>query len=238
MKSGAVAMIDALGFRGIWDRWPAAEVFSNMHALKRRVENDLREIGTQPDMQFEATFLSDTIVLGLSLPGTIPNHIALSAIYVGDIVSRILNYSARSSTPLAYRGSITCGEYEIDANFIMGRAVDDAATCYDSADAAIVWLAPSASNLVGKWLHGQPHNTHFVKHAVPLKGGASLHTYTVSPLVQAVDENDAEVISTILLASFRGSSLDIAIKRQNTVRHLRSCFLWRKWSPPPGISEE
>jgi hypothetical protein len=150
----------------------------NMHVLKHRVEEDLREIGIQPEMQFEATFLSDTVVLGLSLPANIPNHVALSAIYIGDIVSRILTYSARSSTPLAYRGAVTCGEYEIDANFIMGRAVDDAATCYESAEAAIVWLAPSANDLVSAWLHGQPHNTHFVKHAVPLKGGGSFHTYT------------------------------------------------------------
>src|SRR5437660_7527028 len=163
MKAGAVAMIDALGFRGIWDRWPAAEVMGNMHALKQRVEDDLRQIGTQPEMQFDATFLSDTVVLGLSLPATIPNHVVLSAIYVGDIVSRILTYSARSSTPLTYRGAITCGDYEIDASFVMGRAVDDAATCYELADAAIVWLAPSASSLVGAWLPGRPHNTHFLK---------------------------------------------------------------------------
>ena len=238
MKAGAVAMIDALGFRGIWDRWPAAEVMRNMHAMKRRVEDELREIGTQPEMQFDATFLSDTVVFGLSLPTTIPNHIALSAIYVGDIVSRILTYSARSSTPLAYRGAITCGDYEIDTNFVMGSAVDEAATCYELADAAIVWLAPSASNLVGAWLHGQPHNTHFVQHAVPLKGGASLRTYTASPLVQAVNEQDAEVISATLLATFKGASVDVAVKRQNTAHHLRSCFHWRKWKPPSGIGHE
>ncbi|CQR42279.1 hypothetical protein THICB3180067 [Thiomonas sp. CB3] len=238
MKSGAVAMIDALGFRGIWDRWPSAEVMANMHALKRRVEDDLRKIGAQPDMQFEATFLSDTVVLGLSLPGSDPNHVALSAIYVGDIVSRILTYSARSTTPFAYRGAIACGEYEIDSNFILGRAVDDAASCYELAEAAIVWLAPSANDVVGTWLHGQPHNTHFVRHSVPLKGGASFNTYTASPLVQAVDRDDANTICATLLATFKSTSLDIAVKRQNTVSHLRACSRWRKWADPDALGDD
>lgn len=235
MKAGAVAMIDGLGFRGIWDRYPPTEVMTNMHELKRRVESDLQQIGAQPEMQFDVTFLSDTIVLGLSLSPSIPNHIALSAIYVSDIVSRILAYSARSSTPITYRGAIACGEYEIDANFIMGRAIDDAASCYESADAAIVWLAPSASEPVGSWLQGQQNNTHLVKHSVPLKGGASFYTYTLSPLVQAVDQKDAEMISMALLSTFRGSGVAIAVKRQNTIRHLQSCFLWRKWTAPPDL---
>lgn len=34
MKEGTVAMIDALGFRGIWDRWPPDQVLTNMHAMK------------------------------------------------------------------------------------------------------------------------------------------------------------------------------------------------------------
>jgi len=64
MKEGAVAIIDALGFRGIWDRWPPQEVLANMHELKTRLENDVKTMATQ--LQFEASFLSDTIVLGLA----------------------------------------------------------------------------------------------------------------------------------------------------------------------------
>ena len=110
MKAGAVAMIDGLGFRGIWDRYPPTEVMTNMHELKRRVESDLQQIGAQPEMQFDVTFLSDTIVLGLSLSPSIPNHIALSAIYVIDIVSRILAYSARhaQSRYSAHGGPTLC----------------------------------------------------------------------------------------------------------------------------------
>ena len=38
MKKGAVAMIDALGFRGIWDRWPPEDILANMYTMKDRLE--------------------------------------------------------------------------------------------------------------------------------------------------------------------------------------------------------
>ena len=235
MKKGAVAMIDALGFRGIWDRWPPEDILANMYTMKDRLEQDLSEIATQPDMQFDATFLSDTIVLGLALPSTVPARAALSLIYVGDILTRILAWSARSSTPLAYRGAIAYGEYEIGSHFVMGRAIDEAASYHESAEGAIVWLLPDAKSLVGDWLHSQPRNTHLVRHPVPLKGGKSFQTYTVSPIVQARDQDDARALVGSILATFKGPNVDVAVKRQNTVEHLRSCYQWRGWPFPEGV---
>jgi hypothetical protein len=60
MKEGAVVMIDALGFRGIWPRWPADVVLADMHTLKERLEQAVRDVAKQPDLPLEATFLSDT----------------------------------------------------------------------------------------------------------------------------------------------------------------------------------
>lgn len=74
MKTGAVAMIDALGFRGIWGRFPSEVVIANMSSLKMQLERDLKELSAQPIMQFDATFLSDTIVMGLSIPETHSNR--------------------------------------------------------------------------------------------------------------------------------------------------------------------
>src|SRR4051812_32862570 len=113
MKEGAVAMIDALGFRGIWGRYSPDVVIANMSSLKMQLDRDIEELSTQPIMQFESTFLSDTIVIGLSLPEAVgSNRNALSITFVTDILARILAWSARSSTPLAYRGAVAYGEYE------------------------------------------------------------------------------------------------------------------------------
>ncbi len=236
MKEGAVAIIDALGFRGIWGRFSPEVVIQNMSRLKTQLESDLKEISAQPIMQFDATFLSDTIVLGLSLPDTVgANRDALSVIFVTDILTRILAWSARSSTPLAYRGAVAYGEYEIQPHFIVGKAIDDAASCYELAQAAVVWLLPQTRDIVANHLRGQSHNSHLVRFEVPLKAGNAFDSYTVSPIVQAKDVQDAEALTAAILNTFQQQSLDIAVKKQNTINHLRACYEWRGWSFPKHL---
>lgn len=236
MKEGAVAMIDALGFRGIWNRCSPEVVIANMTALKMQLESDLKEISTQPIMQFDATFLSDTIVVGLSLPDSVgSNRDSLSVVFVTDILTRILAWSARSSTPLAYRGAVTYGEYEIQPHFIVGQAIDDAANYFERAQAAVIWLSPQARDMVAQQLRRQPRNTHLIRFAVPLKAGENYDTYTVSPILQAKDEEDAKAITTAILNTFRTNSLDVAVKKQNTINHLRACYEWRGWQFPTDL---
>ena len=235
MKEGAVAMIDALGFRGIWGRCVPEEVIANMSSLKMQLESDLREISAQPIMQFDATFLSDTIVIGLSLPDTLSNRDALSVTFVTDILTRILAWSARSSTPLAYRGVVAYGEYEIQPHFIVGKAIDEAASYYELAQAAVVWLLPQTRDIVANQLRGLPSNTHLIRFKVPLKAGEAFESYTVSPILQARDPQDAEALTTAILNTFQPHSIDIAIKKQNTIKHLRACYEWRGWNFPKSL---
>jgi len=140
MKEGAVALIDALGFRGIWRRSPPDQVLNKLSGMKGRVEADLAHIGSQPEMQFEAAFLSDTIAIALALPDTVPakDRAALSVIYVTDIVARILYYAANGPVPLAYRGAVAYGEYEVGPHFLLGEAIDEVAGAHESADGALV----------------------------------------------------------------------------------------------------
>lgn len=237
MKDGAVAMIDALGFRGIWARQSPEILLDNMSMLQIQVKKDLEAIATQPDMQFEATFLSDTIVVALALPETIPDRQALSIIYVSDIVGRILNYSARSTTPLTYRGVVTYGQYELRPQFILGKAIDEAASYHELAQAAVVWLLPHARDLVTEWLcrRTKPGNTHFVSFGVPMKNGDEFRSYTVSPIVQTRDEGDANGLVASLIETFDSPVVDVAIKKQNTIRHLEACYNWRGWTFPSEL---
>jgi hypothetical protein len=236
MKTGAVAMIDALGFRGIWGRCPPEVVIANMSSLKLQLERDLKELSAQPIMQFDATFLSDTIVVGLSLPETVgSNRDALSVTFVTDILARILAWSARSTTPLAYRGVVAYGEYEIQPHFIVGKAIDEAASYYELAQAAVVWLLPQTRDIVAQQLRWQPRNTHLVRFEVPLKAGDAFESYTVSPIVQAKDIQDAETLTGALLNTFEPPSVDIAVKKQNTIKHLRACYKWRGWRFPKNL---
>jgi len=233
MNTGAVALIDAMGFRGIWERHKPEEVLRTLKDTKEWFESRVREqFSSQPWMRCEVAFVSDAIAISMSLNESTPNREAMSVVYLADVISWVLDKVLRSSVPLAYRGAIAVGDYEVSPHFLIGRAIDEAADAYGLAQGAFIWLMPAARDHVRRWLEPQPHNTHLVKFDVPLKGGDVFNTYTVSPLEQAHSEAEASWLAGTLLATFSGSSMGVAVKRQNTTNHLRACFEWRGFRFP------
>jgi len=233
MNTGAVALIDAMGFRGIWERHSADEVLRSLKDTKNWLELRLREqFSSQPWMQCEVAFVSDTIAISMALNESTPNREVMSVVYLGDVISWVLDKVLRSHVPLAYRGAIAVGDYEVSPHFLIGRAIDEAADGYGLAQGAFVWLMPAAREHVAQWLEPQPQNTHLVKFDVPLKGGDVFNTYTVSPLEQARSVADANWLAGTLLSTFSGSRMDVAVKRQNTKSHLRACYEWRNFGFP------
>lgn len=82
MKQGAVAIFDALGFKGIWNREDPDKVIAKLHAFERAVDEELRDLRGRtgalgPDLGIETSasvaLLSDTVVIGCS--GKIVDHI-------------------------------------------------------------------------------------------------------------------------------------------------------------------
>lgn len=237
MNTGAVALIDALGFRGIWGRHKSADVLTALKTMKDWMEARVQaQFSSQPWMQCHVAFLSDTIAVSMALDESTKDREAMSVLYLGDVISWILDRTLRSNVPLAYRGAIAIGSYEVSPHFLIGQAIDDAASAHDLAQGAIIWLTPEARCQVARWLKDQPHNTHLVKFDVPLKGGDTFYTYTVSPLEQARDEDDANVLTRNLLKTFSSSNMEVAVKRQNTADHMRACYGWRKFNFPEDLS--
>jgi hypothetical protein len=237
MYTGAIALIDALGFRRIWERHKPDDVLSAMKAMKDRLERRVKaQFSSQPWMQCQVAFLSDTIAISMALEESTPDRMAMSVLYLSDVISWILEDTLRSSIPMAYRGAIAIGSYEVSSHFIIGPAIDEAAAAYELAQGAFVWLTPKARAEVAGWLKNQPHNTHLVKFDVPLKSGDVFRTYTVSPLEQAHNEHDAHVLVRNLLTVFSESRIDVAVKRQNTSRHLCECYKCRNLALPPELT--
>jgi hypothetical protein len=237
MNTGAVALIDALGFRGIWKRHMPEDVLIALKKTKTWFETRISEqFSSQPWMECEVAFLSDTIAISMALAESTQNREAMSVLYLADVISWVLDRVLRSSIPLAYRGAIAVGSYEVSPHFLIGQAIDEAASAHELAQGALIWLTPEALDYVAKWLKDQPHNTHLVKFDVPLKGGDTFSTYTVSPLEQAHGEDDAGVLARSLLSTFSGTNVDVAIKRQNTGKHMRACYAWRKFNFPTDLS--
>jgi hypothetical protein len=225
LGEGAIALIDALGFRGIWARHDPSDVLTIMKDMKAEIEAKIAfQFKTQPDFNCQIAFLSDTIAVSMALGHTGEHKQALSVIYLCDVLSWILNWTLRSKVPLAYRGAVAVGSYGLSSQFLIGPAVDEAAAAHEIAQGAFIWLTPNARELVAKFLRNQPANTHLVKFNVPLKGGDTYETYTVSPLEQARGVADADILTRALLGTFSGSSVDVAVKRQNTIKHMKSCY--------------
>ncbi|MFY9557442.1 MAG: hypothetical protein WAV47_22245 [Blastocatellia bacterium] len=74
MKLGAVAILDALGVKGIWKREKPEAILGKLHALRSDVTGDLSKaqqafpkmLGTEAITR-QAAFLSDSLVVGVSI---------------------------------------------------------------------------------------------------------------------------------------------------------------------------
>jgi hypothetical protein len=63
----------------------------------------------------------------MELDKSVTNRLAMSVIYLADVISWALEWTLRSNVPLAFRGAIAIGAYEVDPNFLIGQAIDEAA---------------------------------------------------------------------------------------------------------------
>jgi hypothetical protein len=195
-------MFDALGFKGIWTREEVRDeperVITKLKELQGHAHRTLDLLREElPDIekragiriQVETMFLSDTVVIGAwadAAPGasvSAERTDFAAIVAVSRLTSSVLAHAALKPAPLAYRGCIAFGDFALDERFIVGPAVDAAAEAIDAAEAAFVWLAPSAKRVVHAAIRGAGANISdlLVSHHVPLKGGGSYRTWVVSP---------------------------------------------------------
>lgn len=283
MKQAALAIIDALGFKGIWKRAGVSgeAVLAKMRALAEATDQALdadfpgdsgyrQTLSENPQNAYElvqCAFLSDTVVYAvanksvqrLAEMGWDPELMArigpdwppyFNARNIGAIaayVASTLALSTRDDPVLAFRGAISFGDFEVDheGRFIVGEAVDDAAEHHELAQGAFVWLAPRALEVflaedqsLGKRA-GEPPSVwpeHLIRYDVPLKGGLSFETYAVSPFGAAKSHDECDAVRDRILSSFKGGSLDVALKRQLTQRFLAAARdAWRS-APAPDAA--
>lgn len=236
--TGAVAVLDALGFKGIWRSWRPDDI------LRKLEDTVSRTTGFEDEQLLSGTvahitqlrrirFLSDTIVVASSITPspdveTTPSMQAgydLDALYdVSNAVAGLQRWMLKSSIgpPLAYRGAIAFGEFVIRGPFMIGPAVDEAAESEKFAEGALAWFCPSAlrrfENSLRFPLSGSPHlgRDFPVKYPwdVPLKGGQRFKTAVVRP-----DGSNDELLANLATA-FRldaeRTAVDVMVKYQNT----------------------
>ncbi len=155
MQEGAFALIDCLGFKGIWRTTKPEIVVSKLKKIDETVRSQLESADYGP-FRFQDTsevkpslkwfsdridpknvkpdirLLSDTVAISLQYTGdkkgTDKNLVSVMLVKaMCGVVPRLLDLFLEDEPPLILRGRITYGEHICDRNFIIGPAVDQAA---------------------------------------------------------------------------------------------------------------
>lgn len=258
MRPGAIAFIDFLGSRGIWNRHDPVLI---LHSLKQLqdVVNQHNAIGMKyiyeehqsiaPHIKVEAIFISDTVCLACWYDFQEEQEMTLCPlVYIlGKVAANLIRESALVNPPRSLRGCISTGLFSISGNFLIGPAVDEAAEYMDVADGAFTFLTPSAENCVKEAAHyiqyllqtGQASEQEqdegidlslFLPYEVPIKNGVSHTAPVLNPLACEMSENQATIIDRIL-RSFDINREDVRNKMDNTKKFLaESCPVKNK--PP------
>jgi hypothetical protein len=236
MRQGAVAVFDALGFKGIWNREDPDKVIAKLNALKYEVNEELADLHSRTnalgkelgiETEVGVAMLSDTVVIGVG--GKIVDHHDrreqgdcdwLAVLALARMTGKVLVRAARTPPALAYRGCISVGRFDMAGNFIIGPAIDEAVEAMDAANAAVVWLTPTALRTWAKQLDSKDGvlNAVVSPYAVPMKGGDRYQTFVANDCASIDDPQERLKHVERVLATFRSNRLDIQIKRQNTAR--------------------
>lgn len=155
METGAFAMFDALGIRDIWKRHDADVVLRKFDEIEFRFKSFAdRQLGgaghpntKRPDNSIKRVkigFISDTVVVGFIMKDARTPHFAV--MMAARWAAEAFRLGVNLSPAWSYRGVVTYGQFSINdaGNFFVGPAVTEAASLYERAEAAVIWLAPSA----------------------------------------------------------------------------------------------
>jgi hypothetical protein len=239
---GAIGFIDALGIRGRTADDPEKVLnvlgrsLETAERMKEYVDKGLIARRISPNLGFEPQTrvfgFSDTVAIAATTPEVTTDNNRAGRMYSAmvDVVCQIAGYVVRRASqaepPILYRGVVTIGNLLAEGASVIGPAVDEAATLYELADGAFVWLAPAAVDLPPPE-YGGPDvwRGMMFEHDVPLKSGQRFRTKVVSPFLdQAVGIEEREKIKAGYLQAFQSRRIDVAVKRQETMRFIDRVF--------------
>jgi hypothetical protein len=179
MREGAFALIDCLGFRGIWKRHDPAILANKLKNISSEI--NAHTSGILPNeylkepLRTEVTLLSDSVAISMQYE----DCKSRSAEYKNYLVwllccttIKVLDLFLKDEPHLVLRGCVTYGEFDMVGNFIFGPAVDDAAEYAEVSQGAFVWLLPEAAQMYGQCEKSLTHKrdkTSFKRDESPLR---------------------------------------------------------------------
>lgn len=236
LRLGAVVLLDALGFKGIWNRFEPKVVLDQLKKLKReglRLVGDNRAGVLLLDETFEHSVrcISDTIIVAVTIRGSAspgyPDRLVHRAMLSAVLIASHLMDSALDGTPpLLFRGCVAAGRMNIDGDFMIGPAVDEAAGFFEQSDGPFFWMAPSALHIVDEYAEtffDRIEPIYMIRYPVPMKNGTTMPTLVHHYFGLRRNLNhDKWVLKRRRLIQAFGTELrpDIVRKRHNAVAFL------------------
>ncbi|MEA1995739.1 MAG: hypothetical protein U9N18_06330 [Campylobacterota bacterium] len=146
MKKGAVAFIDILGFKGMWQR-KDIDVMNILNGIPELIKKRYRypppEKKWPSSSEPQVTILSDTIVI------TIDSEQPHCLFLLGNIINEMTLYFHEHK--MFFRGAIGYGEYIQSGNTFVGPAIDDVASWYEVADWIGIVLTPKSNYIIDRF---------------------------------------------------------------------------------------
>ena len=229
-KVGAVVMMDALGYKGIWKHHGREEVLERMHLIERCVRKlvDIPSARVARGLGFDPfiTFLSDTIVMAFSDPNRPEAVVSLAIAAAGYALHAGATDTQEDRSwgaSLTYRGAISFGQFHVEDRYVLGPAIDEAAEAMNRPEGAFVYLTESARD---RFRQFAPRPV-AARWPVPLKargGVEEFDTWVASPFAHDAGgpETNWEVAEVLLRTFDRDASVEsVRRKRANTEAFLR-----------------
>lgn len=235
MDNGAVAFLDILGFKGIWQRREPETVLSIMDGaveeIRKTYQKPLPEKGWSSFQDPFITILSDTIIIGYRSAES-PACLLLLANIAYNLIHYFLKFG------IFFRGAITYGEYIQKGNTFIGPAIDDVASWYEAADWIGIITTPRCNYLVDLFSHVAMGVNSFsvqtyVKYNVPGRNREEFHLnalnwpgYLQASFKKLPEQNQKSDAHKLLEAKFaEQAAFDASTLRkfENTLRFIDYC---------------
>lgn len=234
MNEGAFALIDCLGFKGLWKDGHSAlmakirSINETIHVAVPIILKTLPIHFNLDQFSYEVKLLSDTVAISAVRSGGNPDFTEL--LVIASVVIAVSKLYLIGHPHLLLRGAIGWGKFTTDKNFIVGPAVDATAEYMESSEGAFIWYLPPASELIKESLKDviasdlvrKTMDAFLPVHNIPIKGGHFLTTRAVNPLFGlSAEEGDAvvEIYKSVMTVP----NMSVWMKRQNTLSFLDNC---------------
>jgi hypothetical protein len=165
-RYGMVIVLDALGTQALWGAEGKERLLAHRINLRDFIRDKVTdfqiptECGPQSSgapyemvtVETKVQFISDTVVISFVPHGTVVSCLLFSHAF--DLATGLMVQGVKDET--LFRGAISAGFIHVGKDFLMGRAVDEAAEWSTLADWAGVMLTPMAGYHMDSLVHESP----------------------------------------------------------------------------------